>query len=88
MQRVLLVHQEDPMPIERLLQPSDIDWRITPELEIDMRAKAPHFKVGSMVPETTRKQIQDLLKLQDVYLDTRVVTITTNSEWPQRNDCT
>ncbi|KAG2450960.1 hypothetical protein HYH02_004232 [Chlamydomonas schloesseri] len=77
--RVLLVWQESPVLLEHFLSPGDIDWRVTPELGIDLREELVrskrHYNFGADSRNAMRKEI---LKGSFQQLPDRVITASTN----------
>eukprot|EP00198_Chlamydomonas_reinhardtii_P005817 XP_001695153.1 predicted protein [Chlamydomonas reinhardtii] len=77
--RVLLVWQESPVLLEHFLEPTHIDWRLTPELGIDLAREvaqsARHYVVGV---ETGNQLREEVLQGTFQQLPDRVVTVSTN----------
>ncbi|KAG2499339.1 hypothetical protein HYH03_002915 [Edaphochlamys debaryana] len=77
--RVLLVYQESPVPLERFLAPAAIDWRLTPDLGIDVERELVHarrhFRIVDGGPNRLR---QAVLEGTFQALTDRVVTVSTN----------
>ncbi|KAG2443459.1 hypothetical protein HXX76_001816 [Chlamydomonas incerta] len=77
--RVLLVYQESPAPMERFLYPALIDWRLTPDLqidpELDIVKRAKHYRIAAV----GRNRLRDDMASGAFHnLTARVVTVSTN----------
>ncbi|KAG2428495.1 hypothetical protein HXX76_011612 [Chlamydomonas incerta] len=78
-QRVLLVWQESPVLLEHFFEPTQIDWRLTPDLGIDLRKEvvgsARHYNFGA---DSRNPMRHEVLKGTFQQLPDRVITASTN----------
>ncbi|KAG2494898.1 hypothetical protein HYH03_006833 [Edaphochlamys debaryana] len=82
-QRVLLVHQEVPAPLEHFLAPAHIDWRLTPDLGIDtardVAQSRVHFRYSAAHDKAQlASDLAQGLLWNETARRQRVVTLATN----------